>query len=302
MSAPLALAQTIHIEKKRAEWQVIHALADKAEPRIRKAILKAIKDLKGSVNMSAVRRALSEGDTAGAYALIPWDKLDEMKAPVTVELRTLMEASYIAAIKYMPKEASALRFDVTNQRAVDWLRENSARLVVEVGEGTKQAIRDIIDRAFNEGIPPIKAARIIKEHIGLTSRQSRAVENYRKMLTSEGRKIEQIERMTARYANRQLNYRTRNIARTESINSSSAGQQLLWEDALNSGELSDERSRTIWIVTRDDRLCPKCAPIPGMNPNGVRIREYFQTPVGPVLHPTVHPQCRCSVALKIVRS
>ena len=297
MIAPLL----IHSIAKRAdEWRAIRILADRAEPRVRAQILKAIKNLKGSVNMAAFRRALSEGDTRGSFDIIPWEKLDEMKAPVTAELRKLLEASYAAAIKYLPKEASALRFDVTNQRAVDWLRENSARLVTEVGEGTKQAVRNIIDRSFNEGIPPVKAARMLKDIIGLTSRQADALENYRDMLLGEKRELDQVERMTARYANRQLNYRTRNIARTETINASSAGQQLLWEDALGSGELTDARTRKVWIITPDSRLCPLCAKIPGMNPKGVRIKEFFNTPVGPILHPTVHNQCRCAVGVKIV--
>jgi len=51
------------------------------------------------------------------------------------------------------------------------------------------------------------------------------------------------------------------------------------------------------MVTPDDRLCEYCEAVPDMNPDGVPLGGQFQTPLGPVDGPTLHPQCRCIVYL-----
>lgn len=54
-----------------------------------------------------------------------------------------------------------------------------------------------------------------------------------------------------------------------------------------------------WLLAPN--ACEKiCRPIPGMNPQGRRVGEPFQTPVGLLLHPAAHPGCRCTDSLRAV--
>jgi hypothetical protein len=197
----------------------------------------------------------------------------------------------------------------------------------EVSDSTRLAIRDVVLRAFNEGGHPFEQARTIRNLIGLTNRQGQAVTNFRNMLQSGDpakmqealeralrdrrfdptvfRAIQQqaaipkarVDRMVQRYYDRYLNYRARNIARTETLRASNAGQQEVWRQAEEQGFLPPDRTRRKWIVTPDDRLCPLCQPVPGMNKEGVGLREGFNTPIGPVQYPPLHPSCRCTTGL-----
>ncbi len=141
-------------------------------------------------------------------------------------------------------------------------------------------------------------AREIRQLVGLTRRQAQAVDNYNAALVEEGRKPDQIERMTAKYRDKMLNRRAMNLARTETTNASTAGTQAAWDQAADKGLLNRVTLRQGWGVTPTDALCPICAAIPGMNPDGVPLGGFFATPIGPVSGPTVHPQCLCYVFIK----
>ena len=77
----------------------------------------------------------------------------------------------------MPRTALACVgvFARTNQRALEWARARSAQLVTEVNAATREAIREIIGLAFEEGLPPREAARLLRDVIGLHSRDAAAV-------------------------------------------------------------------------------------------------------------------------------
>jgi hypothetical protein len=100
--------------------------------------------------------------------------------------------------------------------------------------------------------------------------------------------------MVTAYRRKLVSLRAETFARTASIDSANAGQTAAWEAAVAQGAVPLEQIRRYWIVADDERLCPRCEPIPRLNPNGVGLREPFITPEGFVLRPTVHPQCRCT--------
>jgi hypothetical protein len=60
------------------------------------------------------------------------------------------------------------------------------------------------------------------------------------------------------------------------------------------GTINPARTLREWIVTPDDRLCAYCASMDGQR---VGLGEDFQSGLGPVHEPPLHPQCRCAVSL-----
>jgi len=80
------------------------------------------------------------------------------------------------------------------------------------------------------------------------------------------------------------------------IRAANAGQVESWLQAQEQGLTGTMRER--WLVASDERLCPNCQSIPGMNPDGVAIGEMFATPYGPIMHPPAHPMCRCSLGIR----
>jgi hypothetical protein len=189
-------------------------------------------------------------------------------------------------------------FDITNPEAVTWIRAHAAELVADVTDETRMAIRALVQRSFQEGIAPRKLARMIREHIGLTRVHSNALFNYQNSLEeaiTEGSQaaFDRAPKLFQRYHDRLLRYRANNIARTETITASAEGQKQLWSQMEGQGFLDKDDGYKAWLVTRDERLCPICAPIPTMN-GPIPRKDAFKTPRGDMMGPPAHPQCRCS--------
>lgn len=110
----------------------------------------------------------------------------------------------------------------------------------------------------------------------------------------------QIDKMVAGYERKYRRYRSETIARTEALRATNAGVQDAWRQAIEGGKVVEAQVRRQWIVSRDERLCEICAPIPRMNPKiGVTMGQPFATPKGPTMLPPMHPSCRCTVFIRV---
>ncbi len=203
------------------------------------------------------------------------------------------------------------RFDRTNPRAVEWARDRSSKLVREITRETRAAIRATIARAFEQGLPPRRAARLLRSVVGLTERQAgwvldleEAIANgnpgtlvkagkTRVRIPKGGANSSFIQRASDRYAQRLHRARTLLIARTETIAASNQGQIMLWSQAVQRGELKSDTTRE-WITTPDDRLCPYCMAMDGQTRG---LEEQFNSDLGSVDAPPLHPACRCAIGV-----
>jgi hypothetical protein len=106
----------------------------------------------------------------------------------------------------------------------------------------------------------------------------------------------QIDKMVEAYARKYLKYRSETIARTEALRTTNFGVQDAWRQAIASGTVPEENIRRQWVLSRDERLCSLCAPVPRMNPKlGVAFGQPFATPKGAQMLPPLHPNCRCTI-------
>lgn len=323
-----ALAKAIEDD---SQYRWLHDLADKADPKIRAAFLRAIEQMRGTVQEEELRAALERKDRAAVLRLLG---VDTHVSPIMgAALAPVVEDLFIQAGRAAPAHSTVdmgaaalhMRFDIANPNTAAVLRNHGFNLIRQIGDDTRVGIRQIVADAFKYGGHPYEQARQIKAMIGLTDNQAAAVDNFRSALergdrsalgralrdkrfdptlrraTGEAATVklqpEQIDRMVERYRDRMLRYRAETIARTETINASNLGAQAAWGQAADHGLLDRSATRQNWLVVPDDRTCPYCAAVPEMNPDGVPLGGYFQTPLGPVMGPTLHPNCRCVVVL-----
>lgn len=110
------------------------------------------------------------------------------------------------------------RFDILNPRSVAWAEKHCAKLVKEVTEETRDAIRDVIARGIKEGKSVPRMAKEIRPLVGLTSRQSMAVANYDEWLIMNRPELSatEVSRRVDVYARRMHRRRAKMISHTES--------------------------------------------------------------------------------------
>lgn len=288
------------IDADEAEWLL--ALADKARPKVRDAFLRAVEMVRGTPKESALRAALESGSVEQVMLVLNIQA--GMETALQAEMIPVIEDLFIAVGRAAPEAtipsqlrsgSLGYRFDISNPNTLTFLRQHGAQLVTGITDETRLAVRGVVVDAFRFGGHPREQARTIRTMVGLTQRSVKAVANYEAALREENRPDDQIARMVERYRQRQLKLRATTIARTETLRASNAGHLAAWNGAADKGLLNRATFRMQWLVTRDDRLCQFCAPIPGMNEGGIALGGKFKTPKGPVDSPPLHPQCRCSV-------
>lgn len=295
---------------RRAFFRALHAVADAARGSVRRIYLEIIKQIKARLSFPDLQRAVETGNVEAVVRVINVPGTMENQADgLLSRLRTVIQNAANSTIGQLPKEAAtAISFDLLNPRTVQFLRDYRFDLIspvsinrsgqnVGVTQTTLEGIREIIVDAFERGGHPRQQARRIREQIGLSARQAKALQNHRAMLVEEGVKPATIDKRIQKLYDRMLRQRATNIARTETIRAASAGQNAVWDQAAEQGLLDRQTVRRGWVVTPDDRLCPICEAIPEMNPEGVPLGTPFNSTVGPVMHPPAHPQCRCATAL-----
>lgn len=331
--------------RSRTARRELDAALRSMEPRVAEAFLEAARHIRSRATLKSMAAAIQRGDIAEAVRLSGVAQLANRLRGIGLEpgatsferqLMSSLEAGGVAGMRQLPRAAAlSATLDLTNPEAVRYLSTTLPTLIREVGEETIRAVNDAVLRGFTEGRPAPLIAREIRDSIGLTEKQSRAIGNFRRQLetgelgvgqrpwdrrlsateraqarsfftaAAQGSPADQarIDSLVSRYYESLVNRRSKDIARTEVHRAFTEGQQELWNQAEERGLIDPTTTRRIWIVTPDDRLRPDHAAIPGMNPDGVGLDEMFDTPFGPVSGPNDPvPElinCRCTVALEI---
>lgn len=275
------------------------ALADRLAPALRRAFLEAVAAFRDDLSLSALR------DVAESHQidlLSGSDAWERFVSTLDAKLRTAVTAAVLGAgtqvIAGFPESiATQLRFDLGNPRAVDAIDIVVRDALQDIQSANVTGIAQVLQVGFNTGATPDQMARRIRASIGLTDRDTRAVENYRQGLLDSDVPPARAEQLGDDYAGRLLRQRATLIARTESIRAANAGQQSAWQDAASQQLLDAQNVRRSWVVTEDDRLCPLCEAVPDLNPDGVPLDQPFSTDLGLVLFPPLHPRCRCAIVL-----
>lgn len=265
-----------------------------AESKALKAIFEALRNAKKNIPDSAFQ-ALNSGNIDEFLRLVDWDKIKGSLEGI----QPVLEAQAVLSARSQFKQSgvySNLRFDLIDQRAIDWAKQHVASLVRQVEEEMRQSIRDAATEALSGGLTVDEMARKIRTGLPLLPRDKGAVTAFEqrqldKLLASgmkpEKAKIKASER-AARYSEKLVRNRSKTIARTEIITASNEGRYAGWEAGMAEG-YTDPNSKKEWIAEAD--ACDICAPMDGMV-----IRWDKDFPIGKKMAPA-HPNCRCSVTM-----
>lgn len=254
----------------------LEALIARAQPRLRRQFAAAV----------ALMR--QEGSLATLADLVAAGRIDE--ALGVIQRATGRLATGVNSVFVVAGESTAtfigsaldviIDFDQVNQRAVSLMRENRFRLVREFAQEQARATREALVDGITRGLNPRDQARAFRSSLGLTQNQVKSVNNFRRLLESNSSETltrqlrdrrfdstlrsaissgeplspRQIDTMVGRYNQRSIAHRAKTIARTESLRSVHEGNDEMFAQAFESGDLKRDELIQTWETARDDRV------------------------------------------------
>lgn len=298
---PLVVVQSIQsswaeeVQSVEKAKPAVRRIADAAELKIRAKLIEALRRMGSAVDVKAAGKALEQGSVDGILASVDWAAAaDDLKPALALAIGAYNDAGVQTAKDTSSKVGQTYSFDLTNPLAIEWAATQSASMVTGVTEESRAALQGIITRVMAGGLPRGEAVKLIKQVVGLNSRQADSVESYRQELLEQDLTHDVIDRKLERYAAGLHRDRAVMIARQETMHAARAGQGDAWAQAVAHGLLKKTQQRK-WSVTDDDRLCDICEPMDGQT---VGLDEPFTTGDGDeVDEEGAHVGCRCAINL-----
>jgi hypothetical protein len=183
-----------------------------------------------------------------------------------------------------------------NPRSLKWIDERALQLVREgLSKQQREVVTSIIQDGFGKGLHPSVAFDSIKQNIGLTSREYKAVENRRALLEEKGFQPEDVREETDAYREELRGVRAERIARTETMYAESEGRKSAWQAASDAGVLP--AVQRVWMSpppsASPNRPCSICLSLDGTT---APLNGAYESPEldEPVPGPPAHPNCGCT--------
>lgn len=164
-------------------------------PRLRKAFLDAVYQLRNAAQLENIARRLIANDIEGAVSAAGLNPVAFRQLDVQTSLA--FESSGNITAKLIPIVADGVtgvrqvfRFDMANPDARNWLHEHSSQFVTQILDDQRNMIREFLAQAITDGVNPrstaLKLVGIINKAtgkreggiIGLTTSQMQWVRNY----------------------------------------------------------------------------------------------------------------------------
>ena len=305
-------------------------LADTLEPSLRRAFLRVAQTLTID-EMASVVRLLERGDVDAVVRLV-------FERPQVTEALGRLRAEWTGGvIRLAAKVASDMRQQVAlrvlvepvvSQPIIDAVRRFDNGAFRAIQQDLQAGMREAVANRLAAGMGPRQVAVALKSGMasGLTAFDEGILANQRRELESgefkkalrrklrHGRydrrleklagtdgklRPEQINKMMEASRQKLIKLRAETFARTAAIDAANEATHASWLAGVEQGLYPADEIRRFWIVADDERLCAVCGAIPKLNPEGVGLNVLFlMADGGRILHPTAHPNCRCTVFLR----
>lgn len=312
--------------RKEDKVERLLKLIEKAEPRLRNALLNAVMATRRSVDLDVLAELIEAGDFDGA--------MQAAARSGAVSLADEYAAAYSLAGKSTAKFLDdvlevTIRFDGVNTRAVEFLQAERLRFIREFTSDQRAATRTALVDAMERGLNPRETARMFRDSIGLTERQQLAVLRYRKLLEAgslealdrrlrdarfdrtvrnairDGKPLTkaQIDRMVTRYGERYVKYRSEVIGRTEALRAVHSASDEAYRQAVEDGHVRKDQLQRKWVTAKDERVRSSHARlnglVRGMDESWPADEGALRYPGDPDAPASETVQCRCALSTRL---
>lgn len=290
-------------------WQQQQRLAAALAPQMQQGWYATVMALRQALPTTDLQDALLGGQSIViTYALtVLWDEL--VSAEVQQWLLPLVYLQIADLLRMLTPSVRALQVPDSRLR----LTTSTPALQTALSTYVDTLLHTLADRAVTalsmrvqqgldagQSVPDL--IRTIRNAVGLTVTQAASLDTYHTSLLEEGVPEAQAQGQVRLRSERALRLHAELFGATVSMDAIHTMTQTFWQEQVAAGALNPDEVRRLWVIDGTTACAAICAPIPALNPHGVRLTEPFQTPIGELMGPTAHPRCRCTLALGTVAS
>lgn len=271
-------------------------LLERLSPDVARAFREAIRDITDNAILKQVVEAIERADYEGAFRALGVSPASFNG--LAAALQATFEVGGIATIATFPKYVqnaeglkSMLRFNVRDPRAEKWLQEQSSRLVVEISDDIRVAVRNTMTAGLADGRNPRNVALDIVGRIdpstgqreggvvGLGPREEQWSRNTRTKLATldpsyfdlalrdkrfdgtvekairDGKPLPRdvVDKLVDRYRANALQFRGENIGRTETLAALNRSEWEAIKQSVAIGDLKASQVEKVWDDVGDSR-------------------------------------------------
>jgi len=184
-----------------------------------------------------------------------------------------------------------------------WTQAAAAQYADSLGDNinavSMQAMMEGVQSQINRGVPARVAIDRAIDAFGVAPKSMKSLVNIwtrtPATATTAGKVPNRIIDAADSKIAQAITERAKLIGDSEARLTMNASKAMFWAYQAENGDIPAAAEKE-WITARDERTCPVCAPL---NRQRVLVTEKFESSIGPILAPGVHPRCRCSLKLHL---
>lgn len=245
---------------------------------------------------TAGRRLLGARDVDGFLNSAPWAEFITKLGQVTAPMTNTITAAAVGEYRTLGTGRVAVDMEAIDALSTKYAQTQGSKLIRSITDTQRATVRAVMGQSLEGQFTGDKAARLIRDTVGLHPAWAAAVVNQRERVLAaalkDGKTLDKAEahadKLSARYSAKLLRRRADNIARTEIITSENLGRFASWADAIGNGYGRPDDVKE-WDAELNE-CCDICRQIHG------EVVQWDQPFSNGKMMPPAHPSCRCAVS------
>lgn len=248
-------------------WQLAQRRVSGLEGDVRAALLRAFAIVRDQLTEAQLVRLINAGQLERIITEVMSDQvLDRAFIPFRSRLRDTVQSGFKYTVPELPKAGKidgvlSVAFDHLNPDIITSLRTLDTRVMTALKDDLREGVRATLTSGIEAGDPHRSIAKQIRGSVGLGPTQAEQVANFRAALAGDpARDVasytlrnktvdrllakgpltgEQIDRYTASYQKARVAQNAVTVAKTATLDSYRAGQDMSWKSAQANGVIPD---------------------------------------------------------------
>lgn len=266
------------------------------EARAARIINQSWEPLQEHALSTAGRRLLGARDVEGFLNSAPWADFITKLGQVTVPLTNTITAAAAGEYRLIGDARVAVDMEAIDALSVKYAQTQGSKLIRSITDTQRETVRAVMGGALEGQYTGDKAARLIRDTVGLHPAWAQAVINQRERVYQSALKDglspvkaeAKADKASERYGAKLLRRRADNIARTEILTSENLGRFASWADGMGNGYGRPDDVKE-WDAELNE-CCESCRQIHG------EVVQWDKPFSNGRMMPPAHPSCRCAVS------